>query len=695
MLRFFVSCLMLAASTCAYAASPSAKPDAMKAFSALPVWFEPNAGQFASSVKFFSRGGSGTLLVGQDQVTLLSGKSRLGVAFRGARRATLEGLEAKTSRSSYMIGNDRQNWKHDIQHFTRVRGRQLYPGIDVVYYLADRELEFDLEVAPGADPEAIRLAFEGAGKPRLDSNGDLIFGSQMRQRRPVAYQMTSAGRTTVDASYRIAKNGEVTLALSRYDKSKPLVIDPVLQAAYLGGDRQERAQDIVLDQQGNVWITGSSASVVSIPGQIEPIQDSIRGGRDIFLAKMTRDASGRLSLAYWTQLGGSSDDEATAIAADNGGFLYLTGTTSSSDFPQAGAALQDAFGGEVDAFVAVIHPSDSGQAALWYSQYYGGPGTDVSNAIAVESTSVLYIGGYTTSDKLPGVGDGQLQCCRRGGYEAFLVRVEPYSSAPRGYATFFGGGSTDVIKALAADGQGGVYLAGYTLSPEFPVTFDAYQTDFHTAFLGRIDTRRPGLDALTYATYIGGSSFESAEAIVVDREGSIWLSGYTFSFDFPTTGNAYRTTSAGLADLFLVRFDYSKRTTSEAIAYSTYLGGRDGEMVYGMSLVPGGGVALTGYTYSDDFPMSDVPQPVRSNSPGAFIAVLNPSRSGGEALSYSQVIGGSFIDAATGVAADSAGNLLVCGFTYSFDFPVTDDSTKRTPGGMTQSFVLTAAPGRR
>lgn len=668
----------------------------MKALSSLPAWFEPNAGQFSPDVKFFSRGGAATLFVGQDRATLRAGESALGVVLRGSQRSVaVAGVEPAPARSAYMIGNERRNWKHDIPHYSRVKARGVYPGIDVVYYLAGRQLEFDLEIAPGADPRAIRLAFEGAGKPQLDANGDLVFGNGTRQKRPVAYQSTASGRAAINAQYQIAENGEVSLKLARYDSSRPLVIDPVIQSAYLGGDRQERARAIAIDREGNVWITGSSASVVSVAGQTDPIQDTVRGGRDVFLAKLTRDSSGNLTLAYWTQLGGSSDEEATAIVADSSGFIFLAGFTSSTDFPQAAAPLQDTFGGGVDAFVAMIRPADSGQAALWFSQYYGGAGTEVANALAVESSNVIYIAGYSTSDTIPGASEATLQCCRRGGYEGFLIRIEPFAAPSRAYATFFGGNSTDVIKALAPDGQGGVYLAGYTLSPDFPVTFDAFQTDLRPAFFARIDTRRPALDALLYATYIGGSSFDSAEAMAVDRDGSIWLAGYTFSNDFPVTSNAYRRENAGSSDLFLLRFDYSKRTTPDAITYSTYLGGRDGDMINGISLAPGGGVALAGYTYSDDFPQSDVPAPGQANIPGGFVALINPARSGGDALTYSQVIGGALIDTATGVAADASGNLLVCGYTYSLDFPVTDESTKQTPGGMPQSFVIRAAPGRR
>jgi hypothetical protein len=523
----------------------------------------------------------------------------------------------------------------------------------------------------------------------------LLFADGLRQDRPAAYQETPSGRVAVDARYVIARNNEVRLDVASYDSTRPLVIDPVLHAGYLGGDQSEIARAIAVDRQGNVWVTGSSASAIALPAaQNPPIQDKPVGKKDAFLAKLTPDRAGRLSLAYWTQLGGGDDDEAEAITVDNAGFVYLAGWTSSGDFPRRGTPLQTDFGGKQDAFVAMIRSTDSGPEALWYSQFYGGRETDAAYCVTVDTAGAIYFAGYTTSDKLTLVAPTQV--AGQGGYEGFMVKVVPASSTPLAFSTYFGGSSTDVITAIAAGAAGEVYLAGYTASDNFPTTDDAFQKQKGAgvdAFLVKLDLKRSGLDSLVYGTYVGGDDLDVAQAMALDGAGGLWLAGYTFSRNFPVSPNAYRTFTAGGADLFLTRFDLAKLASANAITYSTYVGGADTDVLYGMTLVSGGRVALAGYTFSSDFPLAGG-APVAAKGPKAFLSLLDPAKSGDGALAYSALFGGALIDAATGVAADATGRLFVSGFTTSTDFPVTDGSKKLSPGGAAQSFVVQIALDR-
>jgi hypothetical protein len=692
----FLAGLVLFAAGAANPATAVPRSEAERTLASLPAWFEANTGQFAPAVKYFSRHGAGTLLVGAAGATFRTGPKSLDIAFAGAGSlGPVEGVEPTGSRGSYFIGNDPLRWKRGIPHYAKVRARQIYPGIDVVYYLAGEKLEFDLVVAPGADAGRIRLAFKGAGAAKLDAGGNLMFADGLRQERPAAYQETASGRVAVDARYVIARNNEVRLEVASHDSTRPLVIDPVLHAGYLGGDQSEIARAIAVDRQGNVWITGSSASAIELPAaQIPPIQDKPVGKRDVFLAKLTPDAAGRLNLAYWTQLGGAGDDEAEAIALDNAGLVYLVGSTASSDFPRRGVPLQTDFGGGTDAFVAMIRPADSGPEALWYSQFYGGSETDAAYCVTVDSAGAIYFAGYTTSGKLTLAAAAQ--GANRGGYEGFMVKVVPASSTPLAFATYFGGGSTDVITAIAAGAAGEVYMAGYTASDDFPVTDDAFQKQKGSsvdAFLVKLDLKRPGLDSLVYGTYVGGDDLDVAQAMKLDDAGGLWLAGYTFSRNFPVSPDAYRTVAAGGADVFLTRFDLAKLASANAITYSTYLGGADTDVLYGMTLASGGRVALAGYTVSSDFPQAGG-APVAAKGPKAFVSLLDPAKSGDGALAYSALFGGALIDAATGVAADATGRLFVSGFTTSPDFPVTDGSKKLSPGGSAQSFIVGVAPDR-
>jgi hypothetical protein len=687
--KYVLACLILFAGSSTSAATPPTLSEARRTLAGLPAWFEANCGQFAPSIKYFSRRGSGVLLVNGTGATFQASRDSLSIDFIGAAQPiSIEGVEPTGSHSSYLTGNHPDRWKYGIPHYAKVRAREIYPGVDVVYYLAAKQLEFDLTVAPGADPRQIRLAFKGAGAPRLDTDGDLVFANGVRQHRPVAYQEGSSSRVAVDAEYVIAKNGDVTLKLEPYDSTQALVIDPVLYAGYLGGDAGDTAKAIAVDQEGNVWVTGSSASTITLPsGQTPPIQDSPKGQTDVFLAKLARDAEGQLSLAYWTQLGGSSADEAEAIAVDNAGFVYLAGSTSSTDFPGAGQPLQTGFSGETDAFVAKIRPTDP--SGLWYSQVYGGTNTEVAYSVAVDSADAIYFAGYTTSQDLPLATAPPAQGSNRGGYEGFLVEVLPDTSEPLAFATYFGGSSTDVVTAVTVSSPGNVYLAGYTASDDFPVTSDGFQSQMRSnldGFLVWLDLSRPGLDSIVYGTYVGGDGPDVVRAMMLDEEGGLWLAGYTLSQDFPVSASAISASNAGGADLFLTRFDIANLRTENAISYSTYLGGTDTDVLYGMTLAPGGRIALAGYTYSSDFPQIGG-DAVTLSGADAFVALLDPAVPGADSLVYSALFGGSLVDVATGIAADAAGTLFVSGFTTSADLPVTDGSAKLVPGGATQSFV--------
>ncbi len=678
---------MISAGAVRAAATP---PDARRTIAALPAWFEPNAGRLPADVRFFSRGGVGTLYVSPTAATFAAGGDSLRLRLPGANPdAAVEGILPTGAQSAWLVGRDRSRWAAGIAHYSKVRARQVYPGIDLVYYLANKELEFDFMVAPGADPGPIRLAFDGAGRPRLDRSGDLVFRNGFRQRRPVAYQETGAGRVPVKASYRLSKNGEVVLALGRYDKSAPLVVDPVLDASFIGGDAGDTPRAAAVDKQGRVYITGSSASTIT--SQIPGVQDAPKGVTDVFLAQFVPDASGKLSLAYWTALGGSAAEEASAIAVGDDGFVYLAGHTDSTDFMLAGVPLQEAYGGGTDAFVVKIMPS-AGTDGLWFSQTYGGNGTDVATSLAVDSAGAVYVGGYTNSDSIPGASSETFQCCNRGGYEGFMIKVVPGAASPLAYGTYFGGGGTDAVTGIAVTPAGEVAVTGYTGATDFALNGErVYQSEMHSsmdAFVSLFDFGKPGLDALLYSTYLGGNALDVPTSMALDASGGLWIGGYTLSTDFPVTPGAYRTVAAGWADGFLLRFDLNLRNTPAAVTYSTYVGGGATDVPYGLALLPGGRVALAGYTYSTDYPVTgDAARGARGGA-DAFVSVIDPAKAGAAGLEYSALLGGQITDVATGVATDGGGNLYVPGYAYSVDFPVTDGSSKLSPGGLSQGFLV-------
>jgi hypothetical protein len=478
----------------------------------------------------------------------------------------------------------------------------------------------------------------------------------------------------------------------------------VLFSSYFGGDRDDKPTALVRDRAGNVWVTGSTTSALTAENQ--PIQTESTGGRDVFLARLSPTRDGRLAISYWTLIGGSGNDEATAIAIDPLGMICLAGRTTSTDFPKAGTALQDeqedttdddeeVFGGGEDAFVMRIDPNVQGADGLRFSRIYGGLGTEVATAIAVDASAAIYVAGYTSSDKIAGLIDQRsLQGARGGGYDAFLIKVVPDSEAPLVYATYLGGAGTDDVAAIAVRAEDQVYITGNTSSDNLPITFDAYEINRRSMYLAKLDISKPWLDGLEYATYLGGDAYDSVKSMAIDAEGMLWLAGYTASSRFPITFNGHQIANNGNVDGFALRFDYRLRSSPAAIAYATYLGGGEGDIVYGIAVLPDGSIALTGYTYSNNYPRVPIAAPVPALRPaGAFASIIDPARIGEQALIYSTVLDGALTDIGMAVAADG-NNLLICGYTMSFDFPVTDASTKPSTAGNRTAFLVKAGPAQ-
>jgi hypothetical protein len=332
---------------------------------------------------------------------------------------------------------------------------------------------------------------------------------------------------------------------------------------------------------------------------------------------------------------------------------------------------------------------------LRYSQVYGGAGTDVANAIAVADGGIIYVAGYTTSDTITGIVEGQaVQSVRRGGSDVLFAKIATDSETPLVYATYLGGTRTDIVNSIALVAEDQFYVTGYTTSDNFPVTFDAYQNTPASIFLAKLDIRKLWLDGLEYATYLGGEDYDQVKVMALDSEGMIWLAGHTLSKRFPVTFNSYQISNRGSSDVFALRFNYEMRSVAAAISYSTYVGGMDADVLYGMTTLPGGKTALVGYTYSRDFPLAERPSASTNTAflPGAFAVIVDTAQIGDPALIYAAVFDGAYADVATGVIADGS-NLLICGYTTSSDLPVNDGSTKLSPGGVHSSFVIRAGPG--
>ncbi len=668
-----------------------------------PMRFEANEGQLHKSVRFYSRfAEQPVFLTSREAVVPLSGRAlrlRPVGATSTSEPAPLKPLPAV---AGYFLGNRPSRWHSRVPQFAAVQYSHVYPGIDLVYRGTGKRLEYDFIVGPGADPGRIRLEYSGADRLSIDSDGTLIVKvgtAELRQPKPFVFQKEAGARTRIEASYRIFGRNQVAFSLGSYDRSRTLVIDPIIvSGSYLGGSGAEVANQVALDSKGRIWVAGYTSSA-AFPVAGEPYKDSRTGGRDAFVAVFDPSKSGADSLIYSTYLGGAADDEARALAIDASGDAHIAGVTASGDFPNRNG-FQTALQGPQDAFYTRISLSQTGDASLVYSTLYGGTLTDVATAIAVAGNRA-YMAGYTSSNDIQLKGQS-LQGNGRGGYDVFLVQFDLTRGGADSvlYSTYLGGTSTDVATGVAVDSSGKVYLGGYTMSDNFPVSDAAFQIGYKgqgDLFLTRLDLARSGLDALEYSTYIGGTDLDQAFAMKMDSAGRVYLVGSTFSTDFPVSPNAWQTQNAGDADAVVVRFD-PFRPRGQELTYATYIGGRSADSAHAIAVDSQGRIALGGYTISPDFPiLGDEAQRTMAGGWDAFVAWIDPAAPVSQTLSCSSYLGGEGTEVVLGLAIDPTGKTYAVGTSNSRTLGIPSDGRQPALGGYDDAFLvsLTTCPVRR
>lgn len=544
----------------------------------LPLSFEANQGQADKGVKFLSRGTGYELILTSDEAVLAlsppinfkndeersvrqgtsesntpqSDPSVLRMRFVGSNPAPeLTGVEALPGKNNYLIGNDPAKWHTQVPTYARVRYEDVYPGIDLDFYGNQRQLEYDFVVAPGANPDLIELNFDGADSIELNGDGDLVLktpGGEIKQHKPVVYQLVNGIRKSISADY-VVDDHRVLFQLAEYDHGETLIIDPILSySSYWGGFAQ--SQNIAVDSDGNVYITGDAASS-NLTTTAGALQTSFLGeSLDAFVTKINADGS---AVVYSTFLGGSADDESGGIAVDSSGSVYVVGKTSSDDFPvTVGAAQTTRL--DADGYVARLNASGS---ALVYATYLGGTGEDQLNAIAVDSDGNAYVTGSNAGGEDFPTTTGAFQTSNPGGEadlgfqaSAFATKINSEGSSFV-YSTFLGGEAGESAEGIAVDSSGNAYITGFTASPNFPTTTGAAQVVSGSVESGSKDAFMTKLNsegsALLYSTFLGGSDNDGAAAIALDPSGNAYVVVGTLSGDFPVTSGALKTTVGDLA----------------------------------------------------------------------------------------------------------------------------------------------------
>ncbi|HKS96923.1 MAG TPA: SBBP repeat-containing protein [Terriglobia bacterium] len=650
----------------------------------LPLSFEMNEGQADRRARFVARGSGYVALLEPEQIVLRlrpsSGAKRgasLGITLVNANRdATVSGVDLLPGKSNYFVGQNPAGWHTNIPTYSKVRYAEVYRGVDLMAYGNQRQLEYDFVLAPHSDVGQLRLRLDGARRLTVDAQGNLAIataGGDLRFLRPVAYQGSDpAARRLVRATYILGPHHEIGFKVASYDARRPLVIDPVLSySTFLGGSGGDVGEGIAVDASGNAYVTGATASL-NFPTS-SPLQSTIGGGEDAFVAKL--NAAGT-ALTYSTYLGGSGDDFGNAIAIDSSGNAYVTGNTASTNFPTTTGAFQTKYGGSADAFVAVLNPSG---AALVYSSYLGGSGSDFGQGIAVDSSGNAYVTGSTDSTDFPTAKP--LQSANGGASDAFVAKVNS-SGSTLVYSTYLGGASADAGQAIAVDGAGNAYVAGATASANFPVA-NAFQPASgggdQDAFVSKLSADG---STLVYSTYLGGSGADRAFGITLDSAANAYVVGDTTSANFPTTSGVVQASNNGSSDAFASKLN----AAGSALVYSTLLGGSDLDRASAVAVDASGHAFITGLTQSGNFPTAHSVQTkfgggTCGSSPcsDAFVAELDPPAA---SLVYSTYLGGSGADAGQAIALDSSGNAYVAGGTASSNFIAVGGAFQGTYGGV-------------
>ena len=652
-------------------------PQVKAMYGRLPLSFEPNFGQAESGVKFVAHTRRETLLISPTEVVLTAVVSRsaeqqsIRMRLVGANSAArIEGLDKLPGISNYYVGSDPTKWQTNIPQYARVAYRDLYPGTDAIFYGNPQELEYDFVVAPGADPGAIQLRFDGVRETRLDASGNLVLGlagGEVRLHRPMIYQEVDGHRRAVGGGY-VLRGDSIRFHFGSYDPTRPLIIDPVLTySTLLGGTLLDFPIDMAVDAAGNAYIVGYTESS-NFP-TANPFQPTNRlGTYDGFVTKI--NAAGT-ALVYSTFLGGTQGDWLSALAVDASGNAWVAGQTASSNFPLLNPIQAVHAGGSSDTTLSEL----SATGSLIYSTYYGGSGDDNPNGVAVDASGV-YVAGFTSSQNFPtqnaaqGTFGGATSSCGSFG-DGYVFKLNP-SGSTRLYSTFVGGSSCDRIYGLALDNAGSAYLTGQTFSSNFPTqsplrpalgggsgcTFNGAAVNCPDAFVTKLSAAG---NALVYSTYLGGAGSDFALDIAVDPTGAAYVTGAAGSPDFPLANPLQPTYRAG--DAFVTKIN----PAGSALAYSTYLGGSGSDSGWGIAVESSGVAHVSGITFSTDFPTSNPIQAAAGGGMDVFVTTLSPS---GTVVLFSSYLGGSGQDWVAKMAVDSSGNGFLTGRTNSGNFPL-------------------------
>jgi HYDIN/CFA65/VesB-like, Ig-like domain/Protein of unknown function (DUF1573)/Beta-propeller repeat/Abnormal spindle-like microcephaly-assoc'd, ASPM-SPD-2-Hydin len=730
------------------AQSIPSQANASQTYGKLPLTFEANQGQTNGQVKFLSRGSNySVFLTSQSMVLALAPSSNsqpttatptvaahtaspvsakqaapasqkpktVSFTLVGASsNATPVGENLQPGKANYFIGSDHSKWRTNIPTYARVRYKNVYPGIDLVYYGNQRQVEYDFVVAAGADPSQIKFNVTGADTLAIDESGDLalkVGNGQLKFKAPAIYQETGSQRSAISGSYRVNGNQQVVFDVDKHDSSKPLVIDPVLvYSTYVGGRSDDEVSDMGIDSIGNLYLNGYTTSP-DFPLAVDNVPNT--NSQPIFVAKL--DVSGS-TLLYADYIAGSYYDSPHSMKVTADGTVYLEGQTSSQDFPTV-HPYQATLSGNQDVFVSELSPDG---ATLVYSTYLGGSTYQSPNGIALGPNGEILVTGTTQSSDFPVANAIQSTLPPSpptvGQVVAGFVTEFSADGSTLNYSTYLTG--TQFIgaaycefcqmstspQAIAADSSGNAYLVGSTNSSNYPTTDNAFITTFpfsaNTGSTASFVTKLNSSGQLSYSTFFGvpGSTtgYIQPNAMALDAEGEVYLLGYYDSsqtFPIVAAGVCNEQNAALCRTAFLTKF----AADGKSVVFSTLLPVFQNANLQLIALDGNENIFLGGTDYAQ--PTGTDPgliNPIEeANGAGdILLAELDPGAANQSFLTFFGGVQGDGLDA---MVLDSSGALYIAGVTSSADLPVTEAGYQQTNGGSADAFAAkidmnTAAP---
>ncbi|MCL4298835.1 MAG: SBBP repeat-containing protein [Anaerolineae bacterium] len=656
----------------------------------IPLYFEANQGQVsATDVKFIARG-NGYFMAATPSGLILNLREPndkeaavIQVTLDGANPdVQMTGLEQQPGVSNYLIGNDPAGWRTGIPNYGRVQYEQVWPGIDLVLYGSQKLLEYDFIVTPSIDPAQVKMSFDGADWLEIDPNGDLVIGvsdNEIRQKAPIIYQEVNGERRSVEGGF-VLSNQQVSFWVGEYNRTLPLVIDPVLvYSTFLGGSNEDYPRQIAVDSAGNAYIAGYtySSNFPTTPGAYQT-----SGSFTDFITKLNPTGS---ALVYSTYINAG---DIYVLAVDSGGNAIIAGSATFG-IPTTAGAYDTALSGPEDGYVIKLNSTGS---ALVYGTYLGGSNWDDIRALAIDSSGAVYVTGFTNGG-FP-VTAGAYDTTYNGGLEDIYVAKLNSTGSTLVYSTYVGGSLVESPSAIAVDGSNNVYVSGLVQYNSFPTTAGAYDTTFNGATdIFAVKLNATG-SALLYGTYLGGSADEYVSDMKVDGSGNLYLFGDTPSSNFPTTSGAYdRTLNSGYAT-YLTKLGPS----GSALVYSTYLEGANAQTNgNALSIDASGNAYVAGSVYASSanasFPTTLGAYDMSlgaTYSHDVFVTKFNPS---GSALLYSTLFGSENDSEQTvDMVTTNSGDMLVLGQAYEANIPTTAGAYDTSYNGSSDGFVFKLHP---